>query len=430
MSRIRTSQTQGSANVNSFAFIQPDLGTTPAADSPTDTLTLTSSDNSITITGDATTDTIDLIAVGGGGGVTEYVEDDPSPANPTAPAINFRRRDSLGPETDLDGDWVTGNATNKGEQYVKHVDSIPVTQGGSFTFLAGGGTFTFANAGITVMQGSSPWIVGGTLSIAGGTFTFTNAGITVMQGSSPWIVGGTVSIAGGTFTLSHAGVTAIQGSNPWIVGVRDAVSGSMLTLRTPTANNLTGSSLISAAVLNFNYLFNGSTWDAVSGNSAGLFMQGELAHDSPDTGRPVKIGFQARQTNPTAVADVDRVNGLADDIGRPLFLLGHCRDLINQNQIGISNVTTAHTLIVAGGAGVFHDITSLDISNWSQVSTNVDLLEGTSIMMRFQLAPKQTLLKTFPVSTGWKEVTANTNWFAQLGATAVVSINVQYVKNI
>jgi hypothetical protein len=49
------------SNVNSFAFIQPDLGTTPAADSPTDTLILTSSDSSITITGNSTTDTIDLV---------------------------------------------------------------------------------------------------------------------------------------------------------------------------------------------------------------------------------------------------------------------------------------------------------------------------------------------------------------------------------
>lgn len=52
---------QSSSGVNSFATIQPDHGTSPVADSSSDTLTLTSSDGSITITGNATTDTIDFI---------------------------------------------------------------------------------------------------------------------------------------------------------------------------------------------------------------------------------------------------------------------------------------------------------------------------------------------------------------------------------
>lgn len=45
---------------NSFTTIQPDFGTSPVADSATDTLTLTSSDSTITITGDSTTDTINF----------------------------------------------------------------------------------------------------------------------------------------------------------------------------------------------------------------------------------------------------------------------------------------------------------------------------------------------------------------------------------
>lgn len=46
--------------VNSFTTIQPDFGTAPVADSATDTLTLTSLDGTITVTGNASTDTIDL----------------------------------------------------------------------------------------------------------------------------------------------------------------------------------------------------------------------------------------------------------------------------------------------------------------------------------------------------------------------------------
>jgi len=43
-----------------FTIIQPDFGTTPVADSIADTLTMTSSDGTIVITGDSTTDTIDF----------------------------------------------------------------------------------------------------------------------------------------------------------------------------------------------------------------------------------------------------------------------------------------------------------------------------------------------------------------------------------
>jgi hypothetical protein len=77
----------GGGGVNSFTTIQPDLGTSPVATSGADTLTLTSSDNSIQITGDSTTDTIDLVAVGGGSvftTLTDGLVPGPSAAEQTA----------------------------------------------------------------------------------------------------------------------------------------------------------------------------------------------------------------------------------------------------------------------------------------------------------------------------------------------------------
>lgn len=49
------------SGVGTFKTIQTPSGTSPVATGLTDTLTLTSSDNSITITGNSATDTIDLI---------------------------------------------------------------------------------------------------------------------------------------------------------------------------------------------------------------------------------------------------------------------------------------------------------------------------------------------------------------------------------
>ena len=72
MSKITAVNTGGGggASSNSFEIIQPDHGTSPTASSPTDTLTLTSSDASITITGNSATKTVNLQSVAGGGSVT------------------------------------------------------------------------------------------------------------------------------------------------------------------------------------------------------------------------------------------------------------------------------------------------------------------------------------------------------------------------
>lgn len=68
MGAIVISQVSGGSDANAFAIVQPPNGTSPTADSVSDTLTFTSSDGSVTITGDATTDTIDFKAVAPGAG--------------------------------------------------------------------------------------------------------------------------------------------------------------------------------------------------------------------------------------------------------------------------------------------------------------------------------------------------------------------------
>jgi hypothetical protein len=67
-----------------------------------------------------------------------------------------------------------------------------------------------------------------------------------------------------------------------------------------------------------NLVFNGSTWDRQRGDTTGTFTIGNVAHDTADAGNPVKIGFQAETALPTAVANGDRVNGVADVFGRQL----------------------------------------------------------------------------------------------------------------
>lgn len=72
-------------------------------------------------------DKVDVNIVSGSASGTEYTEDAAAAGNPAGPMTMAVRADSLAGVTSTDGDNIAARATDKGELYVKHVDSIPVT---------------------------------------------------------------------------------------------------------------------------------------------------------------------------------------------------------------------------------------------------------------------------------------------------------------
>lgn len=72
-----------------------------------------------------------LTVTGGGGGV-EYTEDAAAAADPVGGALIMVRDDALSGQTTTDGDNVAARGTDKGELYVKHADTIAVTQSGTW----------------------------------------------------------------------------------------------------------------------------------------------------------------------------------------------------------------------------------------------------------------------------------------------------------
>lgn len=71
-----------------FTTIQTPSGTYPVADSPSDVLTLTSSDGSVAIVGNAVTDTIDLTVTPSGAGYAFGTIDVPIGSNPVAGSVS------------------------------------------------------------------------------------------------------------------------------------------------------------------------------------------------------------------------------------------------------------------------------------------------------------------------------------------------------
>jgi hypothetical protein len=161
----------------------------------------------------------------------------------------------------------------------------------------------------------------------------------------------------------------------------------------------------------------------------GIAVQGSVAHDAADAGNPVGVGLQARTTNPTAVADADRVRAIADKVGRQVVVVSQVRDLVTQATVVVST-TTETTIIAAGGAGVFHDVAAIVIFNRSTGSVQVRIRDATggAHIWAPQLPPSGGWAMAFP--TPWKQGAANNNWTVELGTAATdVTVSLQCVKN-
>lgn len=154
----------------------------------------------------------DYIAAGGG---TQYTEDAAAPANPIGTSLNLVRADSLSGLTTTDGDNVAARGTDKGELYVKHVDSIPVTDNGS----------SLTVDGTVAATQSGTWNVGTVTTVTNVVHVDDNSStLSVDDGGSSLTVDGTVTAAQATASSLNAEVqgdaahdAAVSG-NPVLVG--------------------------------------------------------------------------------------------------------------------------------------------------------------------------------------------------------------------
>lgn len=160
-------------------------------------------------------------------------------------------------------------------------------------------------------------------------------------------------------------------------------------------------------------------------------MMGTRAHDAVDAGNPVKIGGKARQSNPTAVADNDRVDAFYDDVGRKVTYPYQCRDLTTHATTAISNSTSETTILAAGAAGVFHDLTFLCITNKTATAVTVTIKDATSGTTRLvlNLAASGQIVMPFPAPIN--QAAAANNWTATLSAGSIdVDFFVHAIKNV
>lgn len=161
-----------------------------------------------------------------------------------------------------------------------------------------------------------------------------------------------------------------------------------------------------------------------------LRVGGSVAHNVTDTGNPVKTGGLAKSTNPTKVTDGFRVNALYTLAGKQVVAMNGPRELVVQQHTEIASSSAETTIVTAGAAGVFHDITHLTITNQTAAAVNVTIKDATAGTTRKIIALAASGGITEDFSTPWTQSTTAANWTVTLSSAAVtVDIFAQVIKN-
>lgn len=168
--------------------------------------------------------------------------------------------------------------------------------------------------------------------------------------------------------------------------------------------------------------------------NAGTFAvqaAGDTASGATDAGNPLKIGAVAHTAAPTAVTDGQRVNLIADKVGK-LITSGAIRDLKTNQKTTITS-STAETTILTAVASTFLDVYGIVIANTSATATSVTIKDSTSGTTRFifRIPASETRGFMVPVDSAHPQATVNNNWTATCAdSVASIEITVLAVKNI
>lgn len=307
----------------------------------------------------------DYIAAGAG---TQYTEDAVTPANPIGTALAVRRRDALAGETTADGDWVIANATDKGELYVKHVDTVNIN-------IASTGT------AVPVTDNASSLTIDAT-SLPLPTGASTSANQTTIIGHLDGVEGLLTTIDADTGTLAGA----VSGTEMQV----DVVT--MPSVAQATASNLNAQ------------------------------VVGSIAHDSADSGNPVKVGFKAINALPTAVANNDRSDGVADLYGAQYVRTDH-PSLWSYHEDSSSALTDTEVK-AAPGLGLSVYVTDIIVSLGAATALNIFFEESTTkVLGPYYLEGVSGRGVALSFKTP-KKVTANTALTVTTSAAVAHSIDV------
>lgn len=114
-----------------------------------------------------------------------------------------------------------------------------------------------------------------------------------------------------------------------------------------------------------------------------IWVNGQIAHDSPVSGAPFRIGGRARTTDMGLVASDDAVDALYDDLGKQIVLPYSIPARYIDGITAAITGTSDTAVIAAPGASLFNNITWVMVTNsHATVGTVVELKSNTTVRAR------------------------------------------------
>lgn len=268
---------------------------------------------------------------------------------------------------------------------------------------------------ISVNPSGTVVVAGGTITIAGGTVAVTGVSDVTVSDGTIRVSSGTVTVAGGTMNVKiedTAGNTLTSTGNALDVNLKT----SSIALPISGTVNVSDAIVVGAGTIRV--------------SSGTVNVSGDIASGATDSGNPVKIGGQARTTNPTAVSDGQRVDATFDKVGRQL-VVGAARTL-KASQFTTINNSTAETTVVTAIASTFNDVYGVIAVNRASAANVLTFKDGIAGTTRFELEVPATDTRGFmlPVDSGFEQIASGTAWTATCSVSGSITISVLYVKNI
>ena len=162
--------------------------------------------------------------------------------------------------------------------------------------------------------------------------------------------------------------------------------------------------------------------------TSAIITGGAVAHDSADSGNPIKVGAKAitALSGATLVASADRTDNVSDLDGAQIIrqdaTLG---DLVSGTASNTDGTSTQ--VLAAGAAGIKHYITDVTIVNTSSSTIYVELKDGTTAKWVFPVPATGGVTHSFRVPLAG---TAATAWnFDPSAATTTIYCSVTAFKS-
>jgi hypothetical protein len=281
------------------------------------------------------------------GGGTQYTEDAAAAADPVGTAPILVRADTPATITSTNGDNVAQRGTNYGASFVQVVSSA-----GAFIDTFGGGTQYTEDAASAADPVGTQLIARRRDTLA--AETTTDGDVTALNSTSK-----------GELYVKQTDAVPVTDN-----------AGSLTIDGTVTASNTTGS----------------------------------IAHDSADSGNPVKVGGRAVAALSTAtmVAAADRAD-MVTDLDGALITRGHCPlgDILSE-RVSDTAGTSAALSTFGATANTRNYITTITIYNDSTTNAYVDIRDGTAgaVLITLPCPAKGGCITNF--ETPLRQPTANT----------------------